>query len=131
MPGYGYAQVSKKEKKRLHVLIEAYVKSRSYEVLRLICVLIDCRRGLSLEDIDLMKFLDDSFHPFMIVLTKIDKMEDPTKVKDMLKDLEEKVQTHPFCYPEVLTTSTLNHSNFGIERLRSLIASAAQLIFPE
>jgi GTP-binding protein EngB required for normal cell division len=61
MPGYGYAQVSRKLKNkyfatlflrvvnltfRLNVLIEKYVKSRPYDTLKLVCVLIDCRRGI-------------------------------------------------------------------------------------
>jgi len=127
MPGYGYAQVSKKQKKNLHVLIEEYVKSRTNEILRLVCVLIDARRGFSDEDIQLMTYLDDSVHPFVVVLTKIDKME-PAKLTTLIRDLEEKVQAHPFCYPEIVVTSSAAHANLGIDRLRTLIGCAAELI---
>jgi len=127
MPGYGYAQVSKKQKKKLNVLIEEYIKMRSSDVLKLVCVLIDSRRGFSDEDVQLMTYLDDSLHPFMIVLTKIDKME-PAKLTLLVKELEEKVQAHPFCFPEIVLTSSSAHTHLGIERLRTLIGCAAQLI---
>jgi GTP-binding protein len=129
MPGYGYAQVSKKQKKKLHVLIEEYVKSRTNEILKLVCVLIDSRRGLSDEDIQLMTHLDDSVHPFVVVLTKIDKM-DPAKLTLVIKELEEKVQTHPYCFPEIVLTSSAAHANLGIDRLRTLISCAADLVSP-
>jgi len=127
MPGYGFAQVSRKHKRRLNVLIESYVKARTYTTLKLVCVLIDCRRGLSDEDTQLMSFLDDTYHPFIIVLTKIDKLE-PSKLTDMLKDLEEKAQSHPYCYPEVLVTSVV--AALGLDRLRALIATAMEVIHP-
>jgi len=127
MPGYGYAQVSKKQKKNLHVLIEEYVKSRTNEILKLVCVLIDSRRGFSDEDIQLMTYLDDSVHPFLVVLTKIDKME-PAKLTTLIKDLEEKVQAHPYCFPEIVLTSSNAHANLGIDRLRTLIGCAAGIV---
>jgi GTP-binding protein EngB required for normal cell division len=62
------------------------------------------------------------------VLTKIDKL-DPVKLTQLIKDMEEKMQTHPYCFPEVVVTSSA-HSGLGLERLRALIASAADLIKP-
>lgn len=72
LPGYGYAQVSKKKRVIFQYFIENYFKERE----QLVCtfVLIDSRHNPQKIDIDFMRFLGENNIPFCIVFTKADKL---------------------------------------------------------
>ncbi|MCL2057010.1 MAG: ribosome biogenesis GTP-binding protein YihA/YsxC [Oscillospiraceae bacterium] len=72
LPGYGYAKVAKKEKQRWSKLMEAYF--RSERDLGLVFQLLDARHKPTENDLVMINFLIDSEIPFVIVLTKIDKL---------------------------------------------------------
>ena len=85
LPGYGYAKVSKKERESLAKMIEKYATQRS----NLVCfiVLVDARIPPQQIDLDFIEWLGDSQLPFVIVLTKVDKINQTGKSKnlDLLK----------------------------------------------
>ncbi len=85
LPGYGYAKVSKKERDSFAIMIEKYATLRS----NLVCffVLIDARIPPQQIDLDFIEWLGDSQLPFVIVLTKVDKINQKVKSKnlDLLK----------------------------------------------
>ena len=85
LPGYGYAKVSKKERESFAKMIEKYATQRS----NLVCffVLIDARIPPQQIDLDFIEWLGDSQLPFVIVLTKVDKINQKVKSKnlDLLK----------------------------------------------
>lgn len=73
LPGYGYAKISKQELKRFSELMEGYFNSN--RKIALVVQLIDMRHPLTADDkgmIDFMKALDI---PFIIVMTKADKLK--------------------------------------------------------
>ncbi len=72
LPGYGYAQVSKKKRQIFQFFIENYFKERE----QLVCtfVLIDSRHDPQKIDLEFMKFLGENQIPFCIVFTKADKL---------------------------------------------------------
>jgi GTP-binding protein len=72
LPGYGYAQRSKRERKAWGPMIEGYLRQRVG--VRLVVVIIDVRRGVSEEDQQLLDFLDSLGHPALLVATKLDKL---------------------------------------------------------
>lgn len=72
LPGYGYAQVSKDERAAWSRLIESYLTGR--DQLRLVVALSDIRHEPSALDIDLFGWLSDAQRPFIVVLTKYDKV---------------------------------------------------------
>jgi GTP-binding protein len=72
LPGYGYAQVSRSERKTWGPLIEGYVERRG--TLKLFLVLVDARRGLEEEEAQLAEWLASLGVPFRVVLTKADKL---------------------------------------------------------
>lgn len=72
LPGYGYAKVAKSEKERWSGLISNYLASD--RDLRLIFLLIDIRHAPSKLDLQMIDFLVESELPFLIVLTKADKL---------------------------------------------------------
>jgi GTP-binding protein len=72
LPGYGFADRSKGERRSWGPLIEGYLRHR--KSLRAVAVLVDARRGPETEELGLCDFLAVHGVPFFLVATKIDKM---------------------------------------------------------
>lgn len=72
LPGYGYAQVPQSERQAWQVLVEGYVKHSP--CLRLVLILVDARRGLADEELQLMEWLELVHVPCHVVITKADKL---------------------------------------------------------
>ena len=99
LPGYGYAKVSKKERESFARMIEQYAQLRT----NLVCffVLIDARIPPQQIDLDFIEWLGDSNLPFVIVLTKSDKVNQKEKSKNLnlLKDeLKEQWEELPLIF---------------------------------
>ena len=86
LPGYGYAKVSKKDRETFSKMIQRYALDRT----NLVCflVLVDARHKPQQLDLDFIEWLGDSQLPFVIVLTKIDKINQLGKSENLklLKD---------------------------------------------
>lgn len=90
LPGYGYAKVSEQEKRRWGALIEGYFADD--RDLRLVLQLLDMRHPPSADDWQMIRFLVDSELPFVLVLTKADKLnraETAARLQAFSKDFEE------------------------------------------
>lgn len=72
LPGYGWAQVSKKEKAKWKVMIDNYLLMR--ENLINVFVLIDSRHEPQKIDVEFMTWLGESGIPFSMIFTKVDKL---------------------------------------------------------
>lgn len=72
LPGYGYAKVSKSEKRTFQKFITNYFKERKQLVAAF--VLIDCRHEPQKVDLAFMEWLATNNIPFFIVFTKADKL---------------------------------------------------------
>ena len=72
LPGYGYAQVSRDERKAWQRLVEGYVKARSS--LRLFLIVLDARRPPGEEELQLAEWLRSERVPHHLVVTKTDKL---------------------------------------------------------
>lgn len=72
LPGYGYANISKTESKRVKDLIAGFFAK--VKNLKLIVILIDARRGFSDADIAILSQLIDKNFKILTVLTKSDKI---------------------------------------------------------
>ncbi|MBR5911382.1 MAG: YihA family ribosome biogenesis GTP-binding protein [Bacteroidales bacterium] len=72
LPGYGYAQHSKKTREQWRVMINNYITRRR----NLVCtfVLVDSRLEPQNNDIGFMEWLGEQQVPFCIVFTKADKV---------------------------------------------------------
>lgn len=79
LPGYGYAKVAKSEKERWAGLVEGYLRER--ESLALVFQLIDFRHPPTADDLLMIDFLIESEIPFVVVLTKADKLKKSERVK--------------------------------------------------
>ncbi len=73
LPGYGYARVSKKDKKVFQKYITAYFEQRK----QLVCsfVLVDIRHEPQTIDLEFMEWLGTEGVPFAIIFTKADKLK--------------------------------------------------------
>ena len=72
LPGYGYAQRSKKDREEWRVMLANYIKRRR----NLVCtfVLVDSRIEPQNSDVGFMEWLGENQVPFCIVFTKADKL---------------------------------------------------------
>lgn len=118
LPGYGYAKVSKGEKTRWSELIEGYfAQDRN---LQLVVSLIDIRHSPSKLDVDMVNFLIDNELPFIVVLTKADKLS-KNQQKERLKALMSELP----CAEDITILPVSSEKGDGIEELRSIIADIA------
>jgi GTP-binding protein len=75
LPGYGYAKVSKEERKHWFAFVEQYLASRA--PLKVVVLLMDARRGpdaCGLDEIELVKWLAARGVAVLPVATKCDKL---------------------------------------------------------
>ena len=89
VPGYGYAQTSKKEQKKFGLMIEEYLENRAN--LARTFMLVDLRHKPSDDDVLMYKYLKFYNIPVTIVATKSDKLSNKKKEKaknTIIKTLE-------------------------------------------
>lgn len=72
LPGYGYAKVSQSEKLKWASLVEGYLSSKRN--IRLVIQIVDSRHAPSKDDQHMIDFLMQSETPFVVVCTKVDKL---------------------------------------------------------
>lgn len=73
LPGYGYAKISKQERDRFGELMEGYFQSGRQ--IELVVQLIDMRHPPSKDDFNMISFMEQMNIPFIVVLTKADKLK--------------------------------------------------------
>ena len=73
LPGYGYAKVPESVRQKWQDLVEAYLSER--ETLRNVVLIVDCRHNPTLQDKQLMEWLEYYQRPSLIVASKIDKLK--------------------------------------------------------
>lgn len=81
LPGYGYARVSKKDKKTFQKYITDYFVKRKQLVSAF--VLVDIRHTPQKIDLEFMEYLGENSIPFSIVFTKADKLHAKTIEKNV------------------------------------------------
>lgn len=111
LPGYGFAKRSEKEKRMWSNLTDSYFQNPAS--LALVLQLVDLKTGPSRDDETMIGFLQETGIPFVIVATKIDKLNKTGQAKN-LKELQDRyfpVPVYPF--------SSLNGD--GAESVWSLI----------
>ena len=99
LPGYGYAKVNFNEKKRWADLMEGYFKSERN--IRLVVQLTDMRHPVTKDDLDMMRFLQAAGYPFIVVMTKSDKLnktERANRLEAIQQELSEfgEIEAIPF-----------------------------------
>ena len=121
LPGYGYAEVPKKERLKWEQMIKRYILQR--ENLYCLFVLIDARHEAQKVDLEFMEWLGISQIPFSIVFTKIDKLK-PAELETNLKNYEEKLFETWETIPGYFVTSA--ETGEGNEELLSYVEKLNQ-----
>ena len=114
LPGYGYAKASPGEKRRWAELMEGYFKSS--RDIRLVVQLIDMRHKLSADDMTMLAFLRDMGIPFVIALTKCDKLN-----KTQYGQRLEALQTELADYGDITKIPCSAVNGTGVEELKKVI----------
>ena len=73
LPGYGYAKVPESVRRKWQNLVEAYLSER--ETLKNVVLIIDCRHNPTLQDRQLLEWLEYYQRPSLILASKIDKLK--------------------------------------------------------
>jgi GTP-binding protein len=91
LPGYGFAKIPKNMLEKWRKMLEGYIENS--EELRLVCLLIDSRHNLMEKDKQMAEWLNYLGTPFVVILTKTDKLP-RNKVAKQKKYFSQYFQTH-------------------------------------
>ena len=104
LPGYGYARVSKSDKKTFQKFITQYFERRKQLVMGF--VLVDCRHEPQPIDLEFMRWLGENGLPFGIIFTKADKLK-PNALKTQVNNyLERSLEDWESLPPYFVTSSS-------------------------
>ena len=93
LPGYGYAKVPIASKNEWARLIEHYLQERS--TLSVSFLILDARRGWMEKDLDLKMWLESRNHPYIVVASKIDKLNQKEE-RQSLQAIRQYAEPLPF-----------------------------------
>ena len=116
LPGYGFADMSKKKKEEVSELLFFYLTRRKQ--LKKIFVLVDSRRGLKSSDKSFIELLQKYNLSHQIVFTKFDKVA-PNNEINLLKDIE---NSYVNMQEKVIFSSS--KTKIGIKEIRKEIISS-------
>lgn len=119
LPGYGYAKVAKSEKSRWAEMIEGYFDQ--YRFYALVVSLIDIRHPATKLDEQMVTFLRECEMPFIIALTKADKLSNQQCLKQ--RNAIRKQLGLPGDFPMVITSSA---KGTGFDEIRTIIKDACK-----
>ena len=114
LPGYGYAKVSKREKRRWSELIEGYFTQERN--LQLVFQLVDMRHPPTADDLMMIDFLIDHEIPFVLVLTKKDKLT-TRQQQERLEALQQEV---PYA-DQIMMIPFSAEKGDGVEQIKEVI----------
>ena len=115
LPGYGFAKVSKEEKKKWAVLLENFLAT---EKISLLLSLVDIRHDPTADDIMMVNYLYHYAVPFTLVATKSDKLP-KTRVKPRLMEIARDLKVG---VSDV--TAASSETGVGKEQILSIIEQA-------
>ena len=119
LPGYGYAKVSKSEKQRWNELINGYFQSDRN--IQLVFQLIDMRHPPTKDDLTMVNYLIDCEFPFVVVLTKQDKLSKKQQ-QERLQALQEELP----CADQIHMIPFSSQTGEGVEAVKAIIEEVSQ-----
>lgn len=117
MPGYGYAKAAHHAVAAWSDLIAHYIQTRT--TLKRLCLLIDSRHGLKENDRSFMEMLKSYAVPFVVVLTKIDKIKKGA-VEGLQRATENELAAYGAAWPKAFATSA--EKKLGLAPLQQFLA---------
>ena len=119
LPGYGYAKVSKSEKERWSGLIGGYLSDGRRD-LALVFQLVDMRHPPTKDDLQMIDYLVQNELPFVVVLTKADKLNKTERTNRL-----EALKTELPYYDELTVIPFSAVTDEGVEKLREIVEDIA------
>ncbi|MDB5223849.1 MAG: small GTP-binding protein, partial [Chitinophagaceae bacterium] len=116
LPGYGFAKISQRSRRRWEQMIENYLRKR--ENLQQVFVLIDSRHSPQKIDIEFLSQLRKWDVPFTLIFTKADK-ETQAKVSKNVKAFLEKMRETWQFLPQHFVTSAVK--KMGRDKILNLV----------
>ena len=110
LPGYGFAQRSKTERRGWGSLIETYFSLG--RDMRLVVLLIDIRHGPTEDDVMMYEYLMSKTVPFCVAVTKSDKVS-KTAAKEMVESISEQFGVDRFAFS--------SENGEGVDTLKAII----------
>lgn len=123
LPGYGYARVSKVQRKDFEKLITNYILNRKNLVN--LFVLIDVRHTPQKIDVEFIEWCGENGIPFSIIFTKSDKLKPNAVLKNVENYKNELLKTWEGL-PEIYITSA--EKKEGTEAILSFIAKTNEFL---
>ena len=120
LPGYGYAKVAKSEKWRWAELIEGYLNDEGRD-LALVVLLVDMRHPATRLDVDMVNYLIETEKPFLVVLTKADKLNKTEREKRLAAIADELP-----CGDELTVLPFSSETGEGVEILRGILEELSE-----
>ena len=117
LPGYGYAKREQAEKKRWAELMEGYFQSERN--IALVIQLIDMRHAPSADDMIMLNFLKETGIPFVIALTKCDKLN-----KTETEKRREELKTELADYSDIKQIEFSAIKGTGVEEMKAVIEAS-------
>ena len=118
LPGYGYAKVAKTEKHRWSELIEGYfAQDRN---LYLVMQLVDMRHPATALDVQMVDFLITNEIPFIVLLTKSDKLN-KTQRTERLRLIREELP----CGDQLTIVPFSGETGEGVDEVHAIIEEIA------
>ena len=118
LPGYGFARLSHDELMRFSELMEGYFNTGRR--IAAVVQLVDMRRLPTEDDMMMIRFMTEKKLPFIIVLTKSDKLN-RTEYKSILEQTKKQLESLGDSVPIIPFSATKNE---GIEPLKASIEKA-------
>ena len=119
LPGYGYAKVAKSEKERWSDLIGGYLADGRRDI-GLVFQLVDMRHPPSKDDLQMIEYLVENELPFVIVLTKADKLNKSERAKRL-----EAFKTEIPYYDDITVVPFSAVTDEGVQTLREIVTEIA------
>jgi GTP-binding protein len=120
LPGYGYAKRNRSEKERWAELMEGYF--RSGRNIALVIQLLDMRHKPSEDDMTMLRFLRESETPFVIALTKSDKLN-----KSETEKRRSEIESELSSFADIPKVEFSSVTGSGVEELKSLIINSTEV----
>ena len=118
LPGYGFAKVSKEEKKKWGILLEEFLSTQK---INLLLSLVDIRHDPTADDKMMVNYLYHYQVPFALVATKADKLG-KTKIKPRVKEIATELKVG---FADLTATSA--ETGYGKEDLLRIIEQSITL----
>lgn len=120
LPGYGFARRAPADKAKWSALTDGYfTRNPNLDRLSLVLQLVDAKVGVTADDAMMLSYLRQAELPFLVVATKVDKLNKTERQKAM-----DALRAHPEIPEETIILPFSSHTGEGKDELWRLIRQA-------